>query len=71
MTQTTMYTYLGTNGTICSPVHLEDVYYIREQYKSLKNWREVYENYKNIISQNTFKDVWVGKTWKHIHHISS
>ena len=29
MTQTTMYTYLGTNGTICSPVHLEDVYYIR------------------------------------------
>ena len=30
MTQTTMYTYLGTNGTICSPVHLEDIYYIRK-----------------------------------------
>lgn len=30
MTQTIMYTYLGTNGTICSPVHLEDVYYIRK-----------------------------------------
>ena len=24
-----MYEYLGTNGSICSPVHLEDIYYIR------------------------------------------
>ena len=23
-----LYTYLGTNGTITSPVHLEDIYYI-------------------------------------------
>lgn len=30
MTKEIMYTYLGTNGTICSPVHLEDVYYIRK-----------------------------------------
>ena len=30
MTKTVMYSYLGTNGTICSPVHLEDVYYIRK-----------------------------------------
>lgn len=30
MTKTIMYTYLGTNGTICSPVHLEDIYYIRK-----------------------------------------
>lgn len=26
---TTMYNYLGTNGTICSPVHLEDIYFTR------------------------------------------
>lgn len=25
-----MYEYLGTNGSICSPVHLEDVYYVRK-----------------------------------------
>ena len=25
-----MYEYLGTNGSICSPVHLEDIYYIRK-----------------------------------------
>lgn len=24
------YTYLGTNGTITSKVHLEDVYYVRK-----------------------------------------
>lgn len=24
------YTYLGTNGTITSPVHLEDIYYTRK-----------------------------------------
>ena len=28
MTKTALYTYLGTNGTITSPVHLEDIYYI-------------------------------------------
>ena len=30
MTKEVMYMYLGTNGTICSPVHLEDIYYIRK-----------------------------------------
>jgi hypothetical protein len=30
MVKEVMYVYLGTNGTICSPVHLEDVYYIRK-----------------------------------------
>ena len=28
MKKTAFYTYLGTNGTITSPVHLEDIYYI-------------------------------------------
>lgn len=27
MTKETYYVYLGTNGTIISPVHLEDIYY--------------------------------------------
>jgi hypothetical protein len=30
MKKTIKYFYLGTNGTICSPVHLEDIYYIRK-----------------------------------------
>ena len=29
MTKRVIYKYLGTNGVIESPVHLEDIYYIR------------------------------------------
>lgn len=29
MTKTVNYVYQGTNGTIVSPVHLEDIYYTR------------------------------------------
>lgn len=29
MTKTVLYKYLGTNGTIVSPVHLEDIYYVK------------------------------------------
>lgn len=25
-----LYEYLGTNGIICSPVHLEGIYYVRK-----------------------------------------
>lgn len=28
MIKTPIYTYLGTNGTITSPIHLEDIYYV-------------------------------------------
>lgn len=30
MTKKVFYTYLGTNGVIESPVHLEDIYYTRK-----------------------------------------
>lgn len=30
MKKTVLYHYLGTNGTITSPIHLEDTYYIRK-----------------------------------------
>ena len=30
MTKTVYYVYLGTNGTITSPIHLEDIYYTRK-----------------------------------------
>ena len=30
MINETLYQYLGTNGTILSPVHLEDTYYVRK-----------------------------------------
>ena len=30
MKKKVLYHYLGTNGTILSPVHLEDTYYVRK-----------------------------------------
>ena len=30
MKKVILYHYLGTNGTITSPIHLEDIYYIRK-----------------------------------------
>ena len=30
MIRTVLYQYMGTNGTILSPVHLEDIYYVRK-----------------------------------------
>lgn len=30
MLKDTQYKYLGTNGVIISPVHLEDIYYIKQ-----------------------------------------
>ena len=30
MLRTVLYNYIGTNGTIISPVHLEDTYYIHK-----------------------------------------
>lgn len=40
MTKTVLYTYLGTNGTITSTVHLEDIYYIRK-YRLVADSRKV------------------------------
>lgn len=43
MTKQVLYKYLGTNGVIESPVHLEDIYYVRvnvltaDKYKILTN----------------------------------
>ena len=30
MTKTVLYEYLGTNGTLLTPIHLEDIYYVRK-----------------------------------------
>ena len=30
MIKSVLYEYLGTNGTILSPIHLEDIYYVRK-----------------------------------------
>lgn len=44
----------------------EDIILIRTAYKNHKNWIEVYENYKELISIDGFKHIWQGNRWKNI-----
>lgn len=50
MTKEVMYVYLGTNGTICSPVHLEDIYYIRKIRLRAASKKVLTKDYKNFYS---------------------
>ena len=49
MTKIVMYEYLGTNGTILSPVHLEDIYYIRKLRLIADNDKSFTKNGKDFV----------------------
>ena len=46
----------------------DEIWDIRERYSKMEEKKEVYKIYSNRISINTFSDIWIGKTWKHIHY---
>lgn len=46
----------------------KDVYEIRELYNTDISKSNAYEQFKHIVSINTFADVWNGKTWKSVHY---
>ena len=50
MTKEVMYVYLGTNGTICSPVHLEDTYYVRKMRLRAGQGKKLTKNFVNLYS---------------------
>ena len=58
-----LYTYLGTNGTITTPIHIEGTYYIRklrliaEEGKALTK-DEVNFKYSVIIPEED-EDLWI------------
>lgn len=49
MTKTVLYEYLGTNGTILSPVHLEDIYYVRKLRLQAANGKRLTKNGKDKV----------------------
>lgn len=49
MTKTILYQYLGTNGTILSPVHLEDIYYIRKVELKADKKKRLTKNNINFV----------------------
>lgn len=57
MTKTVLYTYLGTNGTITSPVHLEDIYYTRSFRLEADEGMALTKDNKNFVKRVTvFED---------------
>ena len=43
-----------------------DIKAIRQAYNEHKKQKEVYQNYKDLISFNHFQNIWQGRVWKHI-----
>ena len=44
----------------------EDVIEIRKAYNNHRKQKEVYENYKDKITFQSFQNLWQGKSWAHI-----
>lgn len=44
----------------------EDVVNIRIAYNQHKRRKDIYENYKDIITFGNFAGIWDGRTWRHI-----
>lgn len=49
MTKTVLYEYLGTNGTLLTPIHLEDVYYIRKYRLHADDGKKLTKDNKNFV----------------------
>lgn len=65
MLKTTLYEYLGTNGTILSPVHLEDIYYIRKFKLQAENGRQLTKDDKHFFNQVTIPEADLDE-WKEV-----
>jgi hypothetical protein len=50
MTKQVYYVYLGTNGVIESPVHLEDIYYIRKLILTADKGKKLTKDGKNFVA---------------------
>lgn len=65
MTKEILYTYLGTNGTITSPVHLEDIYYTRKVRLTADAGKQLTKDDVNYSSVVTVPEEEVG-LWKEV-----
>lgn len=49
MTKEVLYLYIGTNGSILSPVHLEDTYYSRRIRLTAEAGKKITKNHKQFF----------------------
>lgn len=65
MTKTVLYKYLGTNGTILSPVHLEDIYYVRHYKLQADNGKKLTKDGEHFVISVTIPEEELDE-WKEI-----
>jgi hypothetical protein len=65
MTKTVMYEYQGTNGIICSPIHLEDAYYIRKIQLVADEGKRLTKDDKHFFAKITVPEA-DAELWKEV-----
>ena len=65
MTKVKLYVYLGTNGTIESPVHLEDIFYTTRYRLVAYNDMALTKDGKSFVSSTTVPEDEVDE-WKEV-----
>ena len=65
MTKEVLYEYLGTNGTILTPVHLEDIYYIRKLRLSADNGKKLTKDNKHFVKSVVIPEAEL-EEWKEV-----
>lgn len=65
MKKEVLYHYLGTNGTILSPVHLEDIYYVRMLKLTADNRKRLTKDGKVLYTTVTIPEDEIGE-WKEV-----
>ena len=65
MVKTKLYVYLGTNGTIESPVHLEDIYYTTRYRLIADNGKTLTKDNKKFVSTVTIPEDELSE-WKEV-----
>ena len=65
MTKVKLYVYLGTNGTIESPVHLADIFYTTRYRLVADNNKVLTKDGKNFVGSTTVPEDEVDE-WKEV-----
>lgn len=65
MTKEILYTYLGTNGTIVSPIHLEGIYYVRKYRLTAERGKRLTKDDKNFSKSVVIPEAELSE-WKEV-----
>lgn len=65
MKKTIYYTYLGTNGTLTSVIHLPDIYSIKKYLLEADEGNVLTKDFKHFVSQITVSEEEV-KLWSEV-----